>query len=196
MGFFDLSRRYEGLDRKQDLLVMLASVVPWKRLRPKLRAAVSKHGLRKAANERKGAAGREPWDEVIIFKATAVQALYSFFDEQTEYQLPGRLSFMRFLGLGLEDAVPGATTLWLYREALSKAGLVEQLFAEFDTCLREHGYLARGRQTLMPRSSRPPSNATAGKTTKPSSRAGHRPSGNCCQPSGVNVSSSDLFRSC
>ncbi len=28
---------------------------------------------------------------------------------------------MRFLGLGLEDAVPDAKTLWLYREALAKA---------------------------------------------------------------------------
>ena len=27
-----------------------------------------------------------------------------------------------FVGLGLEDAVPDAKTLWLYREALAKAG--------------------------------------------------------------------------
>ena len=44
-----------------------------------------------------------------------------------------RLSFMRFLGLrlGLEDAVPDATTLWLYREALALAGAMENLFAAF-----------------------------------------------------------------
>jgi hypothetical protein len=28
---------------------------------------------------------------------------------------------MRFLGLGLEDIVPDATTVWLFREALAKA---------------------------------------------------------------------------
>ena len=39
---------------------------------------------------------------------------------------------MRFAGLGLEDAVPGAKTLWLYREALAKAGAVEGLFNLFD----------------------------------------------------------------
>ena len=39
---------------------------------------------------------------------------------------------MRFLGLELEDAVPGAKTLWLYREALAKAGAVEELFDLFD----------------------------------------------------------------
>ena len=30
-----------------------------------------------------------------------------------------RLSFMRFLGLGLEGRVPDAKTVWLYREQLT-----------------------------------------------------------------------------
>jgi hypothetical protein len=33
-----------------------------------------------------------------------------------------RLSFMRFLGLGLEDRVPDARTIWLFREKLTTAG--------------------------------------------------------------------------
>ncbi|GJE18979.1 hypothetical protein AIGOOFII_3717 [Methylobacterium marchantiae] len=32
-----------------------------------------------------------------------------------------RLSFMRFLGLGFEDAVPDAKTVWLFREQLTRA---------------------------------------------------------------------------
>lgn len=28
------------------------------------------------------------------------------------------MSFLRFLGLGLDDAVPDATTIWLFREQL------------------------------------------------------------------------------
>ena len=39
-----------------------------------------------------------------------------------------RLSFTRFLGLGIEDGIPDGTTLWLFRETLAKAGLVEKLF--------------------------------------------------------------------
>jgi len=73
-----------------------------------------------------------------------VQALYNLSDEQVEYQLRDRLSFMRFLGLGLEDAVPDATTLWLYREALARDGAVERLFAGFDGYLRDQGLLAMG----------------------------------------------------
>ncbi len=49
-------------------------------------------------------------------------ALYNLSDDQVEYQLRDRLSFMRFLGLGLEDRVPDAKTVWLYREQLAQAG--------------------------------------------------------------------------
>jgi hypothetical protein len=31
---------------------------------------------------------------------------------------------MRFLDLGIEDKVPDAKTVWLYREKLAKAGMV------------------------------------------------------------------------
>ena len=65
-----------------------------------------------------------------------------------EYQLRDRLSFMRFVGLRLEDAVPDAKTLWLYREALAKAGAVEGLFNLFDSYLKAQGYLAMGGQII------------------------------------------------
>ncbi len=55
---------------------------------------------------------------------------------------------MRFVGLGLEDAVPDAKTLWLYREALVKAGAVEGLFTLFDSYLKARGYLAMGGQII------------------------------------------------
>jgi hypothetical protein len=53
-------------------------------------------------------------------------------------------SFGRFLDLGLEDAVPDAKTLWLYRETLAKAGEVEELFDLFDGFVKDKGYLAMG----------------------------------------------------
>jgi IS5 family transposase len=42
-------------------------------------------------------------------------------DEQAEYFLRDRLTWKRFLGLGLGDAVPDANTIWLFREQLTKA---------------------------------------------------------------------------
>jgi len=55
---------------------------------------------------------------------------------------------MRFLGLGLEDRVPDATTVWLYREKLAQAGLGEALFDAFDAYLKSRGYLAMGGQIV------------------------------------------------
>jgi transposase, IS5 family len=145
LGFFDLSRRYECLDAKNDPLVAIAALVPWECFRPKLRAALINGERRTSETARKSPAGRKPWDEVVIFKALVLQALYNLSDDQAEYQLRDRLSFMRFLGLGIEDAVPDAKTLWLYREALVKAGAVEELFDLFDAHLKGQGLPRHGR---------------------------------------------------
>src|SRR5262249_32974812 len=55
---------------------------------------------------------------------------------------------MRFLDLELEDPVPDATTIWLFREALVEAGLIDKLFARFRQHLEAAGYLARGGQIV------------------------------------------------
>jgi hypothetical protein len=55
---------------------------------------------------------------------------------------------MRFLGLGLGDAVPDANTIWTCREALTKAGAIAQLFELFDQELRAQGYLAMSGQLV------------------------------------------------
>ncbi len=57
-----------------------------------------------------------------MFKAIVLCELYNLSDDQVEYQLRDRLSFMRFLGLGFEDKVPDAKTVWLYREQPARAG--------------------------------------------------------------------------
>jgi IS5 family transposase len=77
-----------------------------------------------------------------------LQALNNLSDEQVEYQVRDRLSFSRFLGLAIEDSIPDATTLWLFREKLAKAGLIEKLFERFDQHLAAKGYIARGGQII------------------------------------------------
>src|SRR3954447_7451902 len=95
LGFSDLDERYRSLDAKKDPLVFLNEVVPWEDFRARLSAV-----WRKPDEERKNAAGRKPWDEIVIFKTLVLQALYNLSDDQLEYQIRDRLSFMRFLGLG------------------------------------------------------------------------------------------------
>ncbi len=98
MGFFDIANRYAGLDAKNDPLLKIDAVVRWEEFRPALEAV-----WRTAPHTRKSAAGRKPWDAVVMFKAIVLCELYNLSDDQVEYQLRDRFSFMRVLGLGLED---------------------------------------------------------------------------------------------
>ena len=143
LGFFDVANRYAGLDAKNDPLLKIDSVVPWEDFRPHLEAV-----WRKLANERKSSVGRRPWDAVVMFKAIVLCALYNLSDDQVEYQIRDRLSFTRFLGLGLEDKVPDAKTVWLYREQLAQAGMIATVFDTFDAYLKDRGYLAMGGQII------------------------------------------------
>ena len=71
-----------------------------------------------------------------MFRMLVLQALNNLSDEQVEYQVHDRLSFSRFLGLAIEDSIPDATTLWLFREKLARAGLIEQLVTASTSILR------------------------------------------------------------
>ncbi len=113
-----------------------SAVVDFEVFRAELQAALAR------ADRTKG--GQPPYDAVLMFKVLVVQMLYALSDDATEYQLKDRLLFMRFCGLALHDPVPDAKTIWLFREQLTRAGVIGRLFAQFDAILRERGYLAMG----------------------------------------------------
>src|SRR5215471_15463891 len=139
-GFFDGEERLTALSAAGDPLERLSLVVDFEVFRGELEAALSR------SDRSKG--GRPPYDAVMMFKVLVLQTLYTLSDEQTEYQLKDRLSFMRFVGLALHDAVPDAKPVWLYPEQLARAGAVERLFKRFDGLLRAKGWLAMGGQIV------------------------------------------------
>lgn len=139
-GFFDADERLRALSAAGDPLERLKAAVDFELFRPELEAALHR------ADRSKG--GRAPYDSVLMFRILVLQTLYTLSDDQTEYQIRDRLSFMRFVGLALHDPVPDAKTIWLYREQLAKAGALQRSFDRFDTMLRERGYLAMGGQIV------------------------------------------------
>ena len=65
-----------------------------------------------------------------MFKTIILCALYNLSDDQVEHQIRDRLSFMRFLGLGLDGlGFTDAKTVWLYREQLTQAGVIESPYS-------------------------------------------------------------------
>lgn len=128
-GFFDLGNRYDQLSKLKDTLVELNRVIDWNLFADLLAETTTK--------SRKSAAGRKPFDRVMLFKMLVLQRMNNLSDDRLEYQVRDRLSFMRFLGLDLAGIVPDAKTMWAFREELKENHLIERLFARFDECLRD-----------------------------------------------------------
>jgi IS5 family transposase len=143
LGFFDADKRLAALSAKGDPLEAIDRLVPWESFRGDIEAVV----LTPEA-ERKSTAGRKPIDAIVLLRMLILQSLYNLSDEQVEYQVGDRLSFTRFLTSGIEDCIPDGTTLWLFREKLAKAGVIEKLFDRFDRYLGAKGYIARGGQIV------------------------------------------------
>ena len=139
-GFFDMSERRAKLTQMGDPLVGLNGQIDWEAFRLDLNRVHEK--------ARKSNAGAKPIDVVLMFKMLVLQQLNNLSDDRIEYQIRDRLSFMRFLGLELEDRVPDAKTVWLFRERLKELKLVDELFARFHEQLAARGYAAQAGQMI------------------------------------------------
>jgi len=135
MTFFTGREALESLMQAGDPLVRLQQTVDFEVFRAELERAVHKPA--------KGPGGAPRWDVVLMFKLLVLQRLYQLSDEQAEYQVTDRLSFRRFLGLGLCDAVPDSRTVWLFRETLVEAGTLERLFLAYRDQLHTAGLITR-----------------------------------------------------
>ena len=129
-----------ALSAKGDPLEAIDRLVPWESFRADIEMVALTPD-----EARKSNAGRKPFDAILMLRMLVLQSLYNLADEQVEYQVRDRLSFTRFLKLGIEDGIPDGTTLWLFREKLAKAGLIEKLFDRFDHHL-ERAWVKRRRR--------------------------------------------------
>ena len=67
-----------------------------------------------------------------MFKIHLIQQWYNLSDRETEFQICDRLSFRKFLGLGIEDNVSDATTIekeYKNRIIAKERARVEHIFA-------------------------------------------------------------------
>jgi len=139
-GLFDLQLRHLKIKEHSTILSRLNEIVDWEDFRETLQTIHNK--------ERKSNAGRNPLDVVLMFKILILQSLYNLSDRQMELQILDRLSFMAFLDLKLNDDVPDEKTIWLFRENLTKAGLIKPLFDQFEETLASNGFAAQQGQII------------------------------------------------
>jgi Transposase and inactivated derivatives, IS5 family len=133
-GLFDEQIRLEKLSKKQDPLERLRSHIDFEYFREPLEKA-----LNRDTDKSKG--GRPAYDAILMFKILILQRYYNVSDDAIEYAILDRLSFMRFLGLGINDAVPDAKTIWLFRDTLTRMNLIKELFNYLDKQLDKDGII-------------------------------------------------------
>ena len=133
-GFFDQDIRLSKLSQLGDPLEKLKAGVDFEMFRSLL-----EKGLTPVS---KGKGGRPAYDYVLMFKILILQRYYNLSDEQLEYQINDRMSFMRFLDLTLADDIPDSRTIWAFSERLTDVGLVRELFTLFETSLEQLNLIA------------------------------------------------------
>jgi IS5 family transposase len=92
--------------------------------------------------------GRAAWPPLMLFKALLLGALYGLSERELEEALGDRLSFRRFVGLGLEESVPDHSVLNRFRNELVRLGLFDKLFDELDKQLEAAGVVLK-RGTML-----------------------------------------------
>lgn len=132
-GFFDADIRIEKLISLGDPLHKLSKGINFEIFRPTLELSLSKLA--------KGAGGRPPYDYLMMFKVLILQRYFNLSDDQVEFQVCDRISFMRFLGLTISDDIPDSKTVWNFKEQLVGLGIVEVLFLLFTNELDQLGLI-------------------------------------------------------
>ncbi len=122
-GFFDQDIRLSKLSQLGDPLEKLNQGIDFEIFRKTLEDNLIK--------ESKGPGGRPAYDYVLMFKVLILQRYYNLSDEQVEFQINDRMSFMRFLNLTIADDIPDSRTVWNFREQITDLELVEPLFKLF-----------------------------------------------------------------
>ena len=79
--------------------------------------------------------GRPSYPPLMMVKVLLLEQWYNLSDPQMEEALGDRISFRRFVGLGLQDETPDYSTISRFRTELVKHGLSEELFKELEVQL-------------------------------------------------------------
>ena len=94
--------------------------------------------------------GEQAWPPLLMFKALLLQSWYGLSDPGLEKQVARDLMFRRFINLGLSEGVPDHSTLWRFRNTLTKQGLLDTLLLEVNQQLSAKGlYIKTGEVSIV-----------------------------------------------
>jgi len=119
---------------KQTFFSQIDKIINWNPIRGIIEIAYTK-GYK--------ATGRPSYDSLVLFKIELLRTWYGLSDGEVEEQVNDRLSFSRFVGLGLEDVAPDSTTVCRFRNILVEADLYDMVLNEINRQLEQQGVIVR-----------------------------------------------------
>lgn len=129
-SFIDFAFReeYERVKRLGDRLSDIEKLIDWEAFRPIVKDMYDN-------KTKKG--GRPNIDEVMMIKILILQEWHGLSDPELERQITDRISFRKFLGF--PNTIPDFTTVWAFRERLSKTGRDKKIWQELQRQLDSKG---------------------------------------------------------
>ena len=79
--------------------------------------------------------GRNGYDYILKMKCLFLQSWFSISDEELEYQIYNRLDFQAFLDF--PETIPDYSTIWRFRELLTKGNIAEKIWIELQRQIKE-----------------------------------------------------------
>ena len=136
LGIFSEDKALERLSALGDPLEQLERIMDWSIFLPimdEIRPNKTQEGI----------GGRPPYDNTFVIKTFILKEMNGVSFNQLEFMANDRLTWKRFLGLGLEEKAPDENTFWSWNELLVKSGRYEELFQIFKQRLEEAGVIAK-----------------------------------------------------
>lgn len=119
---------------KNEFFTQMNSLIDWSLVEKEIRLYYNK-GF--------SATGRASYSGLLLFKMSLLQTWYGLSDYEVEERVNDSLSFMLFVGLTLEDAVPDNTVLSRFRTELTKKDAYEKLLININNQLEAKGILLK-----------------------------------------------------
>lgn len=144
-------------------------VIPW----GEIEIFFNKHLKRKDTK-----AGRPAYPTMLMFKIHLLQQWNDLSDEGVEYLIYDRLSFRKFLGLGIESNIPDSTTIENFRHLMEEKNWGEKILKMIDDYLVSKGLIRKEGNivdsTFLRANSKPKSKEKAEEKTDIDAEFGHK----------------------
>ena len=120
---------------RPNFLDAIDSMLKWQRIEKLLR--------KKLGRSEENAVGVKAYPSLVMFKVLLLQSWFNLSDEDMEFALHDRISFVRFTGFSLEDETPDHSTICRFRNLLVEKKLLHKLLDEINGQLMCQGKLVK-----------------------------------------------------